>query len=189
MYAVARRRHSKAKVRRSFIITTTVTSSREQHPRSHHKGATARVRTGDQQYPVLCNCQLGQDTDDTIQVSKVRIIRPEKKYAVAPEMSHLHLDASVCIYMQKICKICRHEIHKQNIPKICTHFPVLVWPGPDSNPARRPVSRSRPRAPATILPSPTTRSSPLGPGLSESRSEPRRRTGRRRDRHARIAES
>ena len=133
MYAVARRRHSKAKVRRSFIITTTVTSSREQHPRSHHKGATARVRTGDQQYPVLCNCQLGQDTDDTIQVSKVRIIRPEKKYAVAPEMSHLHLYASVCIYMQKICKICRHEIHKQNMPKICTTFPVLVWPGPDSN--------------------------------------------------------
>ena len=31
-------------VRRSFITTTV----REQHPRSHHKGATGRVRTGEQ---------------------------------------------------------------------------------------------------------------------------------------------
>ena len=30
-------------------------------PRSHHKGATCRVRTGDQRYPILCHCQLGQD--------------------------------------------------------------------------------------------------------------------------------
>ena len=33
----------KAEVRRSFITTTV----REQHPRSHHKCATGRVRTGD----------------------------------------------------------------------------------------------------------------------------------------------
>ena len=32
-----------------------------QCPRSHHKGATGRVRTGDQLYPVLCHCHLGQD--------------------------------------------------------------------------------------------------------------------------------
>ena len=31
------------------------------NPRSHHKGATGRVRTGDQRLPVLCRCQLGQD--------------------------------------------------------------------------------------------------------------------------------
>ena len=31
------------------------------NPRSHHKGATGRVRTGDQWLPVLCHCQLGQD--------------------------------------------------------------------------------------------------------------------------------
>ena len=29
--------------------------------RSHHKGATGRVGTGDQQLPVLCHCQLGKD--------------------------------------------------------------------------------------------------------------------------------
>ena len=29
-------------------------------PRSHHKGATGRVRTGNQRLPVLCHCQLGQ---------------------------------------------------------------------------------------------------------------------------------
>ena len=28
------------------------------NPRSHHKGATSRVRTGDQLLPVLCHCQL-----------------------------------------------------------------------------------------------------------------------------------
>ena len=31
------------------------------NPRSHHKGATSRVRTGNQRLPVLCHCQLGQD--------------------------------------------------------------------------------------------------------------------------------
>ena len=29
--------------------------------RSLHKGTTSRVWTGDQLYPVLCHCQLGQD--------------------------------------------------------------------------------------------------------------------------------
>ena len=50
---------SKAEVQvRSSFLTTTV---REQHPRSYYKGATGRVRTGDQRYPVLFHCQLGQD--------------------------------------------------------------------------------------------------------------------------------
>ena len=31
------------------------------NPRSHHKGTTARVRTGNQLLPVLYHCQLGQD--------------------------------------------------------------------------------------------------------------------------------
>ena len=30
-------------------------------PRSHHKGTTIRVQTGDHLLPVLCHCQLGQD--------------------------------------------------------------------------------------------------------------------------------
>ena len=50
----------KAEVRRS-VITTTV---RDQSPRSHHKGVTGRVRTGDKRYPALYHCQLGQDRDD-----------------------------------------------------------------------------------------------------------------------------
>ena len=41
-------------VRRSFNTTTV----REQHPTSHHKGATNRVQTGDRRYLVLCHCQL-----------------------------------------------------------------------------------------------------------------------------------
>ena len=47
----------KAEICRSFITTTI----REQRPRSHHKGATGRIRPGDQRYPILCHCQLGQD--------------------------------------------------------------------------------------------------------------------------------
>ena len=47
----------KAEVRSSFITTTVG----EQNPRSHHKGATGRVRTGDRLHPVLCHCQLGHD--------------------------------------------------------------------------------------------------------------------------------
>ena len=31
------------------------------NPRSHHKGATGRILTGDQLLPVLYDCQLGQD--------------------------------------------------------------------------------------------------------------------------------
>ena len=31
------------------------------NPRSHRKGATGMVRTGNQRLPVLCHCQLGQD--------------------------------------------------------------------------------------------------------------------------------
>ena len=50
----------KAKVLCSFI-TTTVRRVREQRSRSHHKGATSRVRAGNQRYSVLCHCQLGQD--------------------------------------------------------------------------------------------------------------------------------
>ena len=47
----AHRVTAKAEVRCSFISTTV----REQHPRSHHKGPTGRVRTGDKRYPVLCH--------------------------------------------------------------------------------------------------------------------------------------
>ena len=36
------------------------------NPRSHHKGATGRVRTGNQLHPVLCHCQLGQDIPITL---------------------------------------------------------------------------------------------------------------------------
>ena len=48
-------------------FNTTTVRPREQHPRSHHKGATdvnaiggkGRVRTGDRRHPVLCICQPG----------------------------------------------------------------------------------------------------------------------------------
>ena len=45
----------KAEVRRSFITTTI----REQRPRSHHKGAIGRVRTGDQRPLIRLVCQPG----------------------------------------------------------------------------------------------------------------------------------
>ena len=57
--SIARPCSSKAEVRSSFITTTV----REE---SHHKGATGRVRTGDQRLPVLCHCQLGQDISTAV---------------------------------------------------------------------------------------------------------------------------
>ena len=36
------------------------------NPRSHNKGATCRVRTGDQLLPVLCHCQHGQDIPNIV---------------------------------------------------------------------------------------------------------------------------
>ena len=46
-------RQDKVEVSSSFQVITT--SVWEQHPRSLHKGATGRVWTGNQQYPVLCH--------------------------------------------------------------------------------------------------------------------------------------
>ena len=40
-------------------------------PRSHYKGATGRVRTGDQLLPVLCHCQLGQDSISVCNIAKI----------------------------------------------------------------------------------------------------------------------
>ena len=44
------------------------------NPRSHHKGATGRVRTGDQleRLPVLCHGQLGQDIVYRTQTVRLR---------------------------------------------------------------------------------------------------------------------
>ena len=55
----------KAEVLCSFITMTLL----EQNPRSHHKGATGRVQTGNQLYPVLGYCQLGQDIQDKFTMS------------------------------------------------------------------------------------------------------------------------
>ena len=48
--------NQKAEVRSSFNTTTV----QDEDPRSHHKGTTGRVQTGDRLYLVLCHCQLGQ---------------------------------------------------------------------------------------------------------------------------------
>ena len=45
------------------------------NPRSHHKGATGRVRTGNQRLPVLCHCQLGQDIPTALDART--LLRPE----------------------------------------------------------------------------------------------------------------
>ena len=52
----------RAEVRRSLALLPRLFGK---DPRSHHKGATGRVRTGNQRLPVLCHhCQLGQDIPD-----------------------------------------------------------------------------------------------------------------------------
>ena len=49
------------------------------NPRSHHKGATGRVRTGDQRLPILCHCQLGQDI-----IHSYEFIYKLKQHAMTP---------------------------------------------------------------------------------------------------------
>ena len=51
---------ARAEVRSSFITTTHWVRLFGKNPRSHHKGSTGRVWTGDELLPVLCHCQLGQ---------------------------------------------------------------------------------------------------------------------------------
>ena len=92
----------------------------EQHPWSHHKGSTCRVRTGDQLYPVLCchcHCQLGQDIPTvSIHHSRLKALRsprchvvllsvtaywPDPKSATSAEDSDLKVSHNSCY---RLCK-------------------------------------------------------------------------------------
>ena len=53
----SRRRRASAIIGRRFAAAERLFGK---NSRSHHKGATGRVRTGDQLLPILCHCQLGQ---------------------------------------------------------------------------------------------------------------------------------
>ena len=59
---LCRPRSVPAEGRRSFITTTV----REQRPRSHLKGATGRVRTGDQRYPVYAIANSSRECPGTV---------------------------------------------------------------------------------------------------------------------------
>ena len=78
------------------------------NPRSHHKGATGRVRTGDQQLPVLCHCQLGQDipTQARCQISNTQ-----------PELLHLIIKQCQATYLNCgiITVILPNRIHMQGL--------------------------------------------------------------------------
>ena len=42
---------------------------------SDHKGATGRVRTGDQLLPILCHCQLGHDIPEHLTPARLPAVR------------------------------------------------------------------------------------------------------------------
>ena len=69
------------------------------NPRSHQKGATGRVRTGNQRLPVLCHCQLGQDISITMEFTS-RTISPvpdTSRYVLLLRLSLLHSLPHPCL--------------------------------------------------------------------------------------------
>ena len=85
-----------AEIRRNFMTTTV----RDRNPTSHHKGATGRVRTGDQLFPVLCHCQLGQD------IPTFHFFNRNSKFCYYPifvEVSNLNGNVWIIFWTTYIC--------------------------------------------------------------------------------------
>ena len=91
----------KAEIRRSFITATVW----EQCPRTHHKGATGRVRTGNQLFPVpnLCHWVTSRRTSQAAHTLK--------------QLKHLDLGMSYIIWSRAgqglSCACCWHNIWNQ----------------------------------------------------------------------------
>ena len=101
----------KAEIRRSFITTTV----REQNlnRRSHYKGATCRVRTGNRQYPVLCLCQLGQDIIPYL--IPIAMTRYESHIRSSQVIPSLHLEGWDVLYNIIFCYIANILLHNRNL--------------------------------------------------------------------------
>ena len=86
------------------------------NPRSHHKGATSRVRTGNQRLPVLCHCQLGQDK---VYISAYLYIFGILKLCLFMLVSCNFSAASICIfahiflYLYIFSSTILHMVHSQ----------------------------------------------------------------------------
>ena len=88
----------KAEVRRGFNTTTV----RDQSPRAHHKGATGRVRTGDQRYPALCHCQLEHDVPTHVLSEGTASLSPRRRTAVAAAEVFLQLRCAVTLTLASL---------------------------------------------------------------------------------------
>ena len=84
------------------------------NPRSHHKGATGRVRTGDQRLPVLCHCQLGQDISihtNSPKTSQYVQIHPIHTTCIHTNtILYLQIHTNTDIYRQKPTNTYNHYI-------------------------------------------------------------------------------
>ena len=98
----------KVEVRSSFVNTW------DQSPRLHHKGATGRVRTGDQQYPTLCHCQLGQDIPSLM--NKVRIATVVAPFLKAVAASS---DCRICSWFGNVMFLTVAILWQSDPPKLC----------------------------------------------------------------------
>ena len=92
------------------------------NPRSHHKGATGRVWTGDQLLPVLCHCQLGQDIPEYLDSMKLA----QEENNSFPEEQAVHLFQSVLgsTAMHWTCaprwyKESRSRIPRKGVKRMC----------------------------------------------------------------------
>ena len=118
--------------------------------RSHHKGATGRVRTGDQRLPVLCHGQLGQD-----------ILRKNALFLRKVEGEIL----------RRWLNILRNYVHsrtfftqglRRSIPLLPPAPPPPPPPGPPTDPARH-LTRSPNGPPSHPARHPTLPATPPGP--------------------------
>ena len=98
----------------------------ELRPRSHHKGATCRVRTGDQRYPVLCHCQLRQDIPEFTNYSSWRHCR-----LALDKVNHVHkqLQATQVMglseFLEKV--MVRRACNLKHSVRNCEEFPLWPW--------------------------------------------------------------
>ena len=90
----------------------------EQNPRSHHKGATGRVRTGNQPYPVLCLCQLGQDIPQLSTRAPTLLLQQIPHSPIAATIISLQHEHHLPANQGELCKSFAYLLtlfHKPNI--------------------------------------------------------------------------
>ena len=93
------------------------------NPRSYHKGATGKVRTGDQRLPVLCHCQLGRPTASRMRPG----INRGKRSLIIGKIHGLTFKLNCCPFRcPKYSKSFSFRNHAQ-LAQSQKSFPISTW--------------------------------------------------------------